>query len=211
MKKNSFFQGSLAKVSGYTLGTIINALVSFVSIPIMTALFPAEEMGRISLFFSYQTIALSFVFLGMDQSVSRYYYEPPQKMNSKSLTSICFGISLLACVIVSASICVLWKRFSYLILGEENFYIALGLALAIFTHLTLRFLNQVSRLQNDVKMYVIQAVCITIASKLSYVLTAFRSKSAFDAIMIMVVFYFLVTLLFFLKKHKRTIVITKKV
>lgn len=211
MKKNGFFQGTLAKVSGYTLGTIINALVSFVSIPIMTALFPAEEMGRISLFSSYQTIALSFVFLGMDQSVSRYYYEPPQKMNSKSLTSICFGISLLACVIVSASICVLWKHFSYLILGEENFYIALGLAMAIFTHLTLRFLNQVSRLQNDVKMYVIQAVCITIASKLSYVLSAFRSKSAFEAIMIMVVFSFLVTAVFLGIKHKSTFEIPKKV
>ena len=72
MKKNSFFQGTLAKVSGYALGTIINALVSFISIPIMTALFPAEEMGRISLFSSYQTIALSFVFLGMDQSCLLY-------------------------------------------------------------------------------------------------------------------------------------------
>lgn len=177
----------------------------------MTALFPAEEMGRISLFSSYQTIALSFVFLGMDQSVSRYYYEPPQKMNSKRLTSICFGISLLACVVVSAFICVLWRHFSYLIIGAENFYIAIGLVVAIFTHLTLRFLNQVSRLQNDVKMYVIQAVCITIASKLSYVLAAFRSNSAFDAIITMVVFSFIVTAVFFGIKHKSTFEIPQKV
>lgn len=209
--KIKFFQGTLAKISGYSIGTIINALVNFISIPIMTAFFPADEMGKISLFTSYQTIALSFVFLGMDQSVSRYYYEPPEKVNSKVLTSICFGISLIACLIANSFICILWKHFSYLIIGEENFYIALGLTIAIFTHLILRFLNQVSRLQNDVKMYVAQAVCITVASKLSYVLVAFKSKSASDAIIIMVLFSLLITAFFLKTKYRDTFEIPNKI
>lgn len=68
------------------IATFISAIINFISIPLVTKFFTQSEYGTISLFISYQNIFLSIVYLGMDQSMSRFFFSPKvQKKDRKSV------------------------------------------------------------------------------------------------------------------------------
>ena len=154
------------------IATFISAIINFISIPIITKIFPKSDYGTISLFISYQNIFLSVVYLGMDQSMSRFYYEPLGKNNSKSLSTICLGISLFAFFLVSLFLTVNWKHIAYSLIGEYSFWIILCSLIYILSQMILRYLNLISRLQKNAIGYAVQAVGITGVTKLSYALAA---------------------------------------
>lgn len=207
MKKS---YGILTKMSGYMLAPLINAAISFISIPIMTALFPEEISGQISLFVTYQSIILSFALLGMDQSMSRYYFDPPGRLTNKSLSSICFLISLASFFVTMIVCLVLWKVLSRAIIGSNSILVIGCLLVDVLAHLILRFLNQASRLQDNMMLYVIQSICITVSTKISYIVIAYTSGKAIDAITVITVASVIFMIIFLVMKAKKTFSIPEK-
>lgn len=197
-------QGVLMKVTGYMFAPLANALISFISIPIITAFFPKEISGQISLLVTYQSIIMSFALMGMDQSMSRFYYNPPGTLSNRSLTSVCCYISLISYLVISAICFLFWRNLSDAIIGRENLIIVICLVLTVLAHLVLRFLNQASRLQDNVLMYVLQSICITVSTKLSYVVTAETPSKAENAIGLITISSILTMAIFLGLKAKST-------
>lgn len=202
--------GTLGKMSGYMMAPLISAAISFISIPIVTALLPKEVSGQVSMFVTYRSVISSFALLGMDQPMSRYYYNPPGKLTNKSLTSVCVMISLGALLIAAAGCFAVWKNLSAAIIGRSSLFVVCCLVLDILAHMILTFLNKASRLQDNMILYVIQAVFITITTKLSYAVVAYSSGTAIAAITVMTVCSLVLMAVFLAMKAKVTFALPKR-
>ncbi|MEM5016267.1 oligosaccharide flippase family protein [Metabacillus indicus] len=69
MKKNNLFKTFI----GFAIGPLGAALINFLTIPMITWIISPDEFGKTSLFLLMQTLAASFIFLGMDHSFVREY------------------------------------------------------------------------------------------------------------------------------------------
>ncbi|GAY77457.1 lipopolysaccharide biosynthesis protein [Sporolactobacillus inulinus] len=67
------------KLIGFSLGPVVGALLSFVTIPVTTYFISPEEYGKASMFLLFQTIAGTFLFFGIDQAYTREYHEVDDK------------------------------------------------------------------------------------------------------------------------------------
>ncbi|MFT8311546.1 MAG: oligosaccharide flippase family protein [Sporolactobacillus sp.] len=64
----------IKKLIGFSMGPIIGALISFMTIPITTYYIDPAEYGKASMFLLFQTIVGTFLFLGVDQAYTREYH-----------------------------------------------------------------------------------------------------------------------------------------
>ncbi|BBN98001.1 lipopolysaccharide biosynthesis protein [Sporolactobacillus terrae] len=69
----------IKKLIGFSLGPVVGALLSFVTIPVTTYFISPEEYGKASMFLLFQTIAGTLLFLGIDQAYTREYHEVDDK------------------------------------------------------------------------------------------------------------------------------------
>ncbi|GGI66326.1 lipopolysaccharide biosynthesis protein [Enterococcus alcedinis] len=70
----------LKKFVGFSVGPMIAAVISFITVPIITYFVSPEEFGKASMFTVVQTLVASFIFLGMDQSYTREYHYVENKI-----------------------------------------------------------------------------------------------------------------------------------
>jgi O-antigen/teichoic acid export membrane protein len=186
------------------IATFISAIINFISIPLVTKFFTQSEYGTISLFISYQNIFLSIVYLGMDQSMSRFFFEPLGKNSSKSLSTICLGISSLGFIMVSIFILINREKISYSIINEYAIWTLFCSLIYILSQMVLRYLNVISRLQKNAIGYAVQAVGITIVTKISYVLAALVNPTGKCGIMVLCGSSFMLAVLMLCLKGKRS-------
>lgn len=64
---------------GFSVGPLVAAVITFITVPVITFFVSPEEFGKASMFTVVQTLASSFIFLGMDQSYAREYHEEENK------------------------------------------------------------------------------------------------------------------------------------
>lgn len=70
----------IEKFIGFSVGPVIGALISFVTVPLTTYFIDPNEYGRASMFFLFQMIFGTFLFLGMDQAYTREYHVVDNKL-----------------------------------------------------------------------------------------------------------------------------------
>ena len=75
-------------VKGFTIGTIIQQLIIFLSIPIFTRLLPPEELGIFMLFTAFSLVVSHLTWFGSNQSIIKQYPEIKNNDNKKYLSSI---------------------------------------------------------------------------------------------------------------------------
>ena len=75
-------------VKGFTIGTIIQQLIIFLSIPIFTRLLPPEELGVFMLFTAFSLVVSHLTWFGSNQSIIKQYPEIKNNDNKKYLSSI---------------------------------------------------------------------------------------------------------------------------
>lgn len=206
IKKNKAMKSTDISIQLFSAfgATVISAGINFITIPLITNLFSQDVYGTISLFISYQNIFLSIVYLGMDQSMSRFYFDPIGKNSNKAISTICLSISLIAFFLVEIIIILNWKKVCLLMYGRVNFIIIIYSFLFIFSQLILRYLNIISRLQKQSLEYAIQAIGITLITKLSYTLAAIYNPTSINAIMILSISSLALAIIMFSWKVKKS-------
>ena len=101
-------------VKGFTIGTIIQQLIVFLSIPIFTRLLPPEELGIFMLFTAFALVVSHLSWFGSNQSIIKQYSEI-KKNDSKNYLSSIYSFSSL--IIVGLFFLV---TFFYLIIGFDS-------------------------------------------------------------------------------------------
>jgi len=194
----------IKQIGGYSLGIIANAIISLISIPILTKFFSPEELGKINIFQIYSDIILSIAYLGMDQTYIRFYHEPIGENTSKSIATLCFLISFIGFIVISIIIIAYKQLISTQIIGYELASIPIYLIISVFSKLLFRFLNFTSRMQKNILLFSIQSISLNVGKKLSYIIVVMWHGTAEDAIAVLSIFFLLLAIVLSLIKSRKT-------
>lgn len=137
----------------YSLGSILSALISLFSTPIITALVIPEEMGKASMYILAVNLVLQIVLLGIDQSYVRDYYKNEDAKNKRILFVNCLIPSLFCCSILFVGFYFFRGSISKLILNEESNLIVFLLGISVFIGVFERFVMLLLRLEKKALLF----------------------------------------------------------
>ncbi len=110
----------IKQFSKYAVGSLMVLLTGLITTPILTRLISTVEMGKYSMFFTIGSLIASIIYLGLDQSYVRYFYEEEENKRVELLNK-CLKIPLLLSIAAMLLITFFYKRFSSIIVGKDSF------------------------------------------------------------------------------------------
>lgn len=148
------------------IGTVVTLLLGMVNTPIITRIVSAEEYGKYSMILTYSELALSILYLGLDQGFIRYFYEKDEITYKSALLRNTIGIPLITITVFSVFTILLVTtnivNFKY---GIFTFCLFI---IYIYLFMIKRFSDLVVRLQFHSKTYSI----LNILNKFAYLIFA---------------------------------------
>lgn len=106
---------------GFSIGPVAGAFISFITIPLTTHFVDPTEFGKASMFSLFQTLVLSFIFLGLDQAYTREYHESNNKIN---LIKNALFIPLVCSLFIFILIFLNLNFVSRYLFDSENYHLA---------------------------------------------------------------------------------------
>lgn len=92
----------IKKLVGFSLGPVVGAFISFITIPVTTYFISPTEFGKASMFMVVQSFAVTFLYLGIDQSYTKEYnYITNKSVLFQNALLIPLGIAVLLLIGVS--------------------------------------------------------------------------------------------------------------
>lgn len=108
----------ISKLIGFSLGPMIGAIISFLTVPITTYFITPSEFGKASMFSVVQLFLLSIIFLGMDQAYTREYHN---EKNKKKIFQNALFIPLVVALFLQVVIFIFRDGFSNLLFSSPNY------------------------------------------------------------------------------------------
>ena len=195
----------LKKLIGFSLPTYIGALLSIISIPVITRIFSPGEIGKINLLIAYVNTLLIFCTMGYDQAFIRFYYDYDKRNQTACFAGSCLKISLACWGFISLLLLLFYRFVSINISGDSAYIIVIMMIIILLSRLILQYTTIISRMEQDIKLYSIQSIFSIIASKCVYIIAVFWHPLFYNAIFIMTGSNLLLCILFtiyFLKIKK---------
>lgn len=176
------------RMLGFSIVPVFTALITLVVIPVVSYVFPAEQYGKINIFYSMGSLLVIGVMLGLDNSLIRYYYEPPKGFTSRDIIVVAFVIGSI--VIISGSIVIYLvanDAASRFLFGETTTWGIPLLAAYTFGLMVLRLLNIDARMKGDTSAYNWQNIAQCIVTRMIFVFVALWSTYYLYSIIVMTV------------------------
>lgn len=158
----------LKKILGFSLGTWISAVATFILMPIITRTIVPSDLGRIDLFVTFCMIFIYASTLGMHQSLLRFYREPPKGFNRNTLFAFAIKVAIMGTFFVGVFSCFLNEYFSTSILGYTWKYLPLFIFLYVLSNVFLDIAKTVPRLEGNVIQYTVIVVIVSVGLKVTY-------------------------------------------
>jgi O-antigen/teichoic acid export membrane protein len=187
----------VANVFKFSINTWVSFIINFFAMIIITRLFSPNDLGKINIFIIIGTTLLLFVPLGVDSAYLRLYYEPPNGRSVKYLMIDGLRMSGYVLIVLICIGFVFKSNVIDFIVDKEEYDILVALFLYLISSVFLRFLNLTYRLEGMAKLYTIQAIFITFASKASYLPIGFVCPNYRVAIWIISISNLIVAVFFF--------------
>ena len=167
---------AVKKISTYTIFGLLPILSGFFLTPVYTRFLTQEEYGKLSYFNILQGYFTLVILLGLDNSLSRFYFEfSSEKEKIKAMFSSIFQFVFLLSIIFISIIYLLSKEVAFF----ENYIMhAIIIINVLFTSVIAVFLNYYrdsQQLNRYINTSIIQFVLISLGSILGII---FISKSA---------------------------------
>lgn len=193
----------LKKFVGFSLVTWVSFALSFITAPIATRLFMPDVLGKINIFNTYSNLFGILILIGLDQAFARFYLERPNNRSIGYLFTFCFGVTyalLSGFIIISIPFrCFIsWELFE-----ETDNLLFFLFFLSVFCSSTLRYLNLSYRMEQNIKMYTIQGVLMTLVSKVLYIGVGFWDPSYKPALITLTISHVLLAVVFLLIQNNR--------
>lgn len=166
----------LKKFAGFSIVPIFTALITIFVIPVVSNLFPAEEYGKINLFYSVGILLTTLCTLGLDNSLIRYYFEPPEGLKKHNIQVIALLVGLgVDIALVILAVLFFPELVTDYLFGENCIGLIPILGLYVFASIVLRLLNIDARMEENYRRYNIQSIFQTFITRISFVFLAFIS------------------------------------
>ena len=174
-KKDSF-AGSVMK---YSVATYLGFIISGAAL-IIKGILPAESYAVPATFMAYTMSLMNVGMLGLDQSLLRFYREPPQGVTGRRMFTACTRLSVLVMAVVG---CVGTLFFAKPLatafgLGENGIQLVPLLFLNAALYMLVRYINILLRLENNVRAYTTETLWMQACLNLIYLLPGFVTHDA---------------------------------
>lgn len=144
------------------IGTIVTLLLGMVNTPIITRIVSADQYGKFSLIQTYGDLAMSILYLGLDQGFIRYFYERDETIYKSALLRTTMAIPIVTITIFSL--------ITFILKSTNNLFVDFNIStlilfiIYIYTFMIKRFSDLVVRLQFHSKLF----SSLSILNKVSY-------------------------------------------
>lgn len=135
---------NVKKVASFAVGPIGAAVLGFITLPIITWFFSAEDIGRISMLQVVTSFSVLLFCLGLDQAYVREYHEAEQKP-ALLKTTLMPGLGLL--LLVSTVLLLVPGAVSVLLFDIDSVAISALVVFCLLLSFISRFLSLVLRMQ----------------------------------------------------------------
>ena len=183
----------------FSYGTWIQALISILSLPIFARFLNPSEYAVISLFILIYTILISIIFLGIDQSFVRFYYDYSDKI--KYINSYLI-ISLISYTIFSFLVFYYKNIISIYIIDSDSYFLIGLLLLHLFSGIILRYLTLVLRCEDLSILYSNSQIFLSISYFILGVICILIFKNVYSLIIGAVISQCLVAIYLYAKLNK---------
>lgn len=132
-------------------GTFISMFLGFITTPIITRVVSPMEYGKYSVFTMYSNMALMVLYLGLDQSMIRYFYDKETEEYRRGLLFRCLKYPIIG-TIVAATV-IIFLEVAGLFEFELGFSVLILVCVYTFIQIIYRFSLLLVRLQYKSKLY----------------------------------------------------------
>lgn len=132
-------------------GTLISMIIGFLTTPIITRIVDPTSYGQFSIFTMYSNMALMVLYLGLDQSVVRYFYEKKTDDYRRALLFKCLKYPVIGTLITAIVVILLGSLGIFKF--ELGFKVLFLVCVYTLIQVIYRFSLLLVRLQYKSKMY----------------------------------------------------------
>jgi len=190
----------LTAIIGFSLPSWINALLSFLIIPVFTRLMLPEESGIFSMYATYSTLIYSIALIGLNQGLMRFYVEVPGRNTQSSYFRLILRILSVSLLLFCVLIVLFGNKLSFAISGSYNTKIVLCMIISVVFLSYSNIINSKYRMEQKLGSYCFLAILANACSTIAYVITIATNRSGVTAIYCLACFQMLSTLPFLIKE-----------
>lgn len=180
-------QSLLRNLIGYSLPSYVGAAFSLLSIPIITRLFSADEVGKINMFLAYANILFVFCNMGYDQAFVRFCNERENNNTIGALSGLCMSISFIFLLIVAVVTFLFYKHISFAICDVVSIWVVVALDLFLAVRIITQYTTLISRMSQNIIEYSAQTILTIIMTKFVFIIAAVWNPVFHTAIKIIVI------------------------
>ena len=175
-KKTESFAGNVMK---YSIATYLGFGISGAAL-IIKGVLPAESYAVPASFMAYTMSLMNVGMLGLDQSLLRFYHEPPAGSTGRSMFAACTRLSVLVMLLVGGIGSIFFAKplAAAFGLGANGAGLVPFLFLNAALYMLVRYLNVLLRLENNVRAYTTETLWMQACLNLIYLLPGFVTQDA---------------------------------
>ena len=172
--KKESFAGNVMK---YSVATYLGFIISGAAL-IVKGVLPAESYAVPATFMSYTMSLMNVGMLGLDQSLLRFYHEPPQGTTGRGMFNACTRLSVLVMLVVGGIGSVFFAKplATAFGLGSNGAGLVPFLFLNAALYMLVRYINVLLRLENNVRAYTTETLWMQACLNLIYLLPGFVTR-----------------------------------
>lgn len=131
---------------GFAVGPVGTAALGFVTVPLIAWIFTSEDVGRLNILQMSCSLAMIVFTLGLDQAYIREYYV----VQSKALLLKQMAFPILVILLIATALAILFREsLTSLLFKCDDYFVFLGMVLAVWGTLLLRIFSTVLRMQEQ--------------------------------------------------------------
>ena len=201
---NEFFK----KFLQFSIGPIIGAMISFITVPITSHLVSAEQFGLTNMYTLANNIITLIVLIGIDQAFIREYNE---KKDKKKLLFNSLLVPLVFAIIIGIILILFRANFAYWLFEDEQIVrpiILLALTMPLF--MIEKFMLLTLRMRDKALQYSIWNITSKALNLILTILLLLLYKRNFEAIIYASIFSQLIVSLLLLYINRKDVAISRK-
>lgn len=196
----SFLLNSIAK---FSVSSWVNFAIGIIAVIITTRIFTPDIYGLLNIFNTASALLIGFSTLGLDGAFLRFFHEPPDGWDKRSLFAKCLSYSVLFLFVITFIVLVFFnEQISLSLFNKVSFYFTVLLSVNAVSLMVLNnYCSQFYRLDNDSYHYNIQVIIVQFFSKLFVVCAAIVTPTAEVVLTFNTIGIFIVMLIYSYIQH----------
>ena len=196
-RKNPPGESFAGNVMKYSVATYLGFAITGLAL-IVKGLLPAEVLGAPVTFMTYTATVMNLGILGLDQTLLRFYHEPPAGAEPRQLFAACTRMSVVFMLVLGA-VCSLFAARPMAVafgFGADGQGLVPLLFVNAALYMLVRYLNVLLRLENDLKAYTAETLWMQGCFNLIYLLPGFFTSNVYLLAMAAIISFGVVVIAF---------------